>query len=115
MCPASNLPVEQSSYNDVPFSTLVVTHLKVGAASKGLGKQFQLLHAVESKIAYSLAHMAVGNQVPGSRDMHKAIGVGLAGALRLPTVFCMPCVIPKAHSRSLDDCPPQLLQFLRLG
>src|SRR5229473_6817142 len=115
MRPASNLLIEQCSYDEVPFFPLVVIHLKVSAASKGPGKQFQVLHAVESKMANSLTHMTVGHQVPGARDMHEAIGVGLASALRTPTIFCMPCVITKAHSSSLDDRPSQLLQRLRLG
>src|SRR6266481_5230447 len=115
MYPASNLLVEQCSYDDVPFSTLVVIHLKVSTASKGLGKQFQVLHAVESKMAHSLTHMTVSSEVPGIRDVHETIGVGLASALRIPTVFCMPCVITKAHNSSLDNRPPQLLQHLGLG
>src|SRR6266568_2043485 len=115
MRPASNLLIEQCSYDDVPFFALAVIHLKVSAASKGSGKQFQVLHAVESKMAYSLTQVTISHQVPGVRDMHEAIGVGLASALRIPTVFCMPCVITKAHSSSLDDRPPQLLQRLRLG
>src|SRR5436190_1095520 len=115
MCPASNLLVEQSSHGDVPFSPLVVTHLKVSAASKGPGQQFQLFHAVESKMAYPLTHMTIGHQVPGIIDMHEAIGIGLAHALRLSTVLCMPCVITKAHSGSLDDRPSQSVQHLRLG
>src|SRR5215467_10551378 len=112
MHPASNLLIEQCSYDDVPFSPLVVTHLKVSAARKGPGKQLQVLYTVESKIAYSLTHMTVGHQVPGARDMQEAIGVGLASALGTPTVFCMPCVITKAHSSVLNDSPPQLLQHL---
>src|SRR5258708_35547207 len=102
MHPASNLLVEQCSYGDVPFSTLVVIHLKVSAASKGLGKQFQVLHAVESKMAHSLTHITVSSEVPGIRDVHETIGGGLARALRIPSVFCMPCVIARAHNSWLD-------------
>src|SRR5258708_34209290 len=109
MHPASNLLVEQCSYGDVPFSTLVVIHLKVSTASKGLGKQFQVLHAVESKKAHSLTHMTVGSEVPGIRNVHETIGDGLARALPIPTVFCMPAAITKAPTSSLDNRPPHLL------
>src|SRR5258708_11619335 len=89
-------------------------HGKIFWAFEGLRKQHKLIHAFKAEIAYVLAHMTIGDKVPGVKHMDQAIGISSAGILLTLPFSRMAGMITKAHSSSVHYVAPQLTEHVCL-
>src|SRR2546421_9163637 len=107
--PASYFLVKEYTHHErIWLVASTFSHSKIFWAFEGLRKKRKLIHALKTEIAYVLAHMTIGDKVPGVKHMDQAIGISCAGILLALPFSRMASMIAKAHSSSFDDGAPQL-------